>query len=63
MLGTCQDSVLDDAARVCGEILYFVHATESDVLNQPTRMYSFDPDRNPRRELAIDITAIGRPVL
>jgi hypothetical protein len=62
VLGTCQDSVLDDAARVCGEILYFVHATESDVLNQPTRMYGFDPDRN-RRELAVDITAIGRPVL
>lgn len=62
VLGTCQDSVLDDAARVCGEILYFVHATESDVLNQPTRMYGFDPDRN-RRELAVDITAIGRPIL
>ena len=62
VLGTCQDSVLDDAARVCGEILYFVRATESDVLNQPTRMYGFDPDRN-RRELAVDITAIGRPVL
>ena len=27
VLGTCQDSVLDDAARVCGEILYFVRAT------------------------------------
>lgn len=62
VLGTCQDSVLDDAARVCGEILYFMHATESDVLNQPTRMYGFDPDRN-RRELAVDITAIGRSVL
>lgn len=62
VLGTCQDSVLDDAARVCGEILYFVHATESDVLNQPTRMYGFEPDRT-RRELAVDVTAIGRPVL
>lgn len=62
VLGTCQDSVLDDAARVCGEILYFMHATESDVLNQPTRMYGFDPDRN-RRELAVDVAAIGRPVL
>lgn len=62
VLGTCQDSVLDDAARVCGEILYFVHATESDVLNQPTRLYGFEPDRS-RRELAIDTTAIGRPVL
>jgi hypothetical protein len=61
ILGTCQDSVLDDAARVCGEILYFVHATESDALNHPTRMFGFDPDRN-RRELAVDTATIGRPV-
>lgn len=62
VLGTCQDSVLEEAARVCGEILYFVHATESDVLNQPTRMFGFDDDRA-RRELAVEVATIGRPIL
>jgi hypothetical protein len=62
ILGTCQDSVLEEAARVCGEILYFVHETDSHVLNQPTRMYGFDADRQ-RQELAVEIATVGRPVV
>jgi len=62
ILGTCQDSVLEEAARVCGEILYFVHETDSHVLNQPTRMYGLDADRE-RQEIAVEIATVGRPVV
>jgi hypothetical protein len=44
ILGTCQDSVIYDAADVCGEILWFYHAAATDPYNQPTRAWGFDPE-------------------
>jgi hypothetical protein len=44
ILGTCQDSVVDDAADACGQLLWFEHSAVSDVYNQPTRLWGFDPD-------------------
>jgi hypothetical protein len=43
ILGTCQDSVIRDAAGACGEILWFAHEAYTDVFNQPTRAWGFDP--------------------
>ncbi|MGW6949184.1 hypothetical protein [Streptomyces xanthophaeus] len=42
ILGTCQDSVLADAADVCGELLWFTHASAADITNQPTTVWAFD---------------------
>jgi hypothetical protein len=39
VLGTCQDGVLDDAARHCGLLLYFQFRDPSDILNAPTRVF------------------------
>ncbi|MEH0819219.1 MULTISPECIES: hypothetical protein [unclassified Micromonospora] len=44
ILGTCQDSVIHDAAGVCGEILWFCHASASEPYNRPTRAWGFDAD-------------------
>ncbi|MBX7267506.1 hypothetical protein KIF24_16705 [Micromonospora sp. Llam7] len=44
ILGTCQDSVIYDAAGVCGEILWFSHTTASEPYNRPTRAWGFDSD-------------------
>ena len=43
ILGTCQDSVIRDAAGACGEILWFAHEAYTDVFNQPTRAWGHDP--------------------
>jgi hypothetical protein len=59
ILGTCQDSVLETAAEVCGELLWFIHATDIDPYNQPTRVWAFDPDRA-RVELTADWIRAGR---
>jgi hypothetical protein len=42
ILGTCQDSVLEAAAEVCGAVLWFTHAADADAYNQPTRVWAFD---------------------
>jgi hypothetical protein len=42
ILGTCQDSVIRDAAEQCGEILWFHHASDADPYNQPTRAWGYD---------------------
>jgi hypothetical protein len=59
ILGTCQDSVLETAAEVCGELLWFIHASDVDPYNQPTRVWAFDPDRA-RVELTADWIRAGR---
>ncbi len=41
ILGTCQDSVVVDAADVCGELLWFAHTSESEAYNRPTRVWGF----------------------
>ncbi|QHC19611.1 hypothetical protein GR131_31550 [Streptomyces sp. GF20] len=59
ILGTCQDSVLVDAADVCDELLWFVHASSSDAYNQPTRTWGHDSDGK-RVELTADWITAGR---
>lgn len=44
ILGTCQDSVIGDAAGVCGEILWFCHQSPTETYNLPTRIWGYDPD-------------------
>jgi len=61
ILGTCQDSVIFDAADVCGEILWFYHASATDPYNQPTRAWGFDPERG-RVELVAPWLEEGRPL-
>ncbi|MEU5990376.1 hypothetical protein ABZ806_15520 [Spirillospora sp. NPDC047418] len=60
ILGTCQDSVLVDAADYCGELLWFEHTTTSEPYNQPTRAWGFDEDRA-RAALTADWIRHGRP--
>jgi hypothetical protein len=59
ILGTCQDSVLTDAADVCGELLWFTHASATDYYNRPTRVWGFDPSAQ-RVELTADWVRSGR---
>ncbi|MFF7159747.1 hypothetical protein [Streptomyces sp. NPDC008139] len=59
ILGTCQDSVLADAADVCDELLWFVHASSSDAYNQPTLAWGHDTDGQ-RVELTADWITAGR---
>ncbi|TNC29427.1 hypothetical protein [Amycolatopsis alkalitolerans] len=42
ILGTCQDSVLVDAADVCGELMWFAHTSEAEAYNRPTRVWGFN---------------------
>jgi uncharacterized protein (TIGR02679 family) len=44
VLGTCQDGVLEDAARHCGLLLYFRFHDASDILNAPTRVFGTTHD-------------------
>jgi hypothetical protein len=59
ILGTCQDSVLEAAAQVCGEVLWFTHAADADPYNHPTRVWAFDPVGN-RVELTAGWLRSGR---
>lgn len=59
ILGTCQDSVLSDAADFFGELIWFTHAAATDALNQPTRVWGHDPDGT-RVELTTDWLRAGR---
>lgn len=60
ILGTCQDSVLTDAADHCGHLLWFEHATTAETYNQPTRAWGYD-DNGARVELTADWIRRGRP--
>lgn len=60
ILGTCQDSVLSDAADYFGELIWFTHATTTDAYNQPTRVWAYDPVAD-RVELTADWLRAGRP--
>ncbi len=62
VLGTCQDSVLVDAAAYCGELLYFEYASKSDVLNHPVRAFGFDPNGD-RVRLTADQLVSDRPLV
>jgi len=59
ILGTCQDSVLADAADVCGELLWFIHASAADIINQPTNTWAFDSN-GARTQLTEDWITAGR---
>jgi hypothetical protein len=62
VLGTCQDSVMADAAAHCGELIYFDYPSHEDALNRPTRMFGFD-QRRERVELTADALRSGRPLV
>ncbi|WP_051777874.1 hypothetical protein [Streptomyces violaceorubidus] len=59
ILGTCQDSVLVDAADVCDELLWFTHASSTDAYNQPTAFWGYDA-HGQRVELTLDWLTAGR---
>lgn len=42
ILGTCQDSVIHDAVRHCGQVLWFNHVSNNEVYNRPTRSWGSD---------------------
>lgn len=44
IFGACQNSVIEDAAARCGQILWFSHASYTDAFNKPTRSWGFDDD-------------------
>jgi hypothetical protein len=62
VLGTCQDSVMTDAAHHCGELVYFEYPSHQEALNRPTRMFGFDESRQ-RVELTAESLRSGRPVV
>ncbi len=59
ILGTCQDSVVVDAADVCGELLWFAHTSESEAYNRPTRVWGFT-ESGDQVELTADQMLSGR---
>jgi hypothetical protein len=59
VLATCQDAVLPDATRFCGQVVYFEYASKSDALNRPTRVFGFDANRE-RVELTLEDVTRGR---
>lgn len=59
ILGTCQDSVLSDAADYFGELIWFTHATTTDAYNQPTRVWGHD-SHGERVELTASWLQAGR---
>ncbi|HVU61244.1 MAG TPA: hypothetical protein VHD58_06270 [Mycobacteriales bacterium] len=62
ILGTCQDSVLSDAADFCGQVLWFTHASASDAFNQPVRTWGHTDDGR-LVELTRDWLTTGRPLV
>ncbi|WP_033440906.1 hypothetical protein [Saccharothrix sp. NRRL B-16314] len=60
ILGTCQDSVLVDAADVCGALLWFSHASTSDAYNRPTRAWAFN-ENSEQVDLTADWIKRGTP--
>jgi hypothetical protein len=62
VLGTCQDSVLADAATFCDEVLYFECPSKTDALNRPTRMLGFDANGE-RVDLGAEQILAGRQLM
>ncbi len=62
ILGTCQDSVIGDAAGVCGEILWFCHQAHTEAYNQPTRVWGYDANGE-RVALVHDWLTAGRSLV
>lgn len=44
ILGTCQDSVIHDAVRSCGQVLWFSHRDDQETYNRPTRSWGSDQE-------------------
>lgn len=59
VLGTCQDGVLEDAARHCGLLLYFQFRDPSDILNAPTRVFGTTHDGSVIEQTAPFIERLG----
>ncbi|MBB5912179.1 hypothetical protein BJY24_001046 [Nocardia transvalensis] len=62
ILGTCQDSVIGDAAGVCGEILWFCHQSPTEAYNRPTRAWGYDANGQ-RIELVREWLTAGRSLV
>jgi hypothetical protein len=45
VLGTCQDSVLEDAMDLADELLFFEYPRLEEAYNRPTRMFGFTRER------------------
>jgi hypothetical protein len=59
MLGTCQDGVLEDAARHRGLLLYFQFRDPSDILNAPTRVFGSTHDGSVVEQTAPFVERLG----
>ncbi|MFB8168369.1 hypothetical protein ACFC60_10525 [Kitasatospora purpeofusca] len=59
ILGTCQETLMDDAADFCGSILYFHYPSHTEALNTDTRMFGYD-DNNERVEITVEALLEGR---
>ncbi|WP_433549090.1 hypothetical protein ACQPZG_31550 [Streptomyces sp. CA-294286] len=59
VLGTCQESLLDDATEHSGELLYFNYPSHTEALNAPTRMFGYDANSE-RVELTMGVLQAGR---
>ncbi|MFJ1931569.1 hypothetical protein ACIPLC_15210 [Kitasatospora sp. NPDC086801] len=59
VLGTCQETLMDDAADFCGGILYFHYPSHTEALNTATRMFGYD-DNNERVEITLEALLAGR---
>ncbi|MDX3616498.1 coiled-coil domain-containing protein [Streptomyces europaeiscabiei] len=59
VLGTCQESLLDDATEHSGELLYFNYPSHTEALNAPTRMFGYDANGE-RVELTMEVLLAGR---
>jgi len=62
IFGTCQDSVLFDAAEASKSLLWFTHASEYDAYNQPVAVWAYD-DNTRRVKMTADWVCYGRPWL
>jgi hypothetical protein len=62
ILGTCQDSVLSDAADYCGQVLWFTHSSTADAFNHPVRTWGHTDDGK-LVELTREWLTTGRPVV
>ncbi|MGW1194532.1 hypothetical protein ACWD4B_01535 [Streptomyces sp. NPDC002536] len=59
VLGTCQESLMDDAADFFGELLYFTYPSLTEALNAPTRMFGYDSNGE-HLELTLEALLAGR---
>ncbi|MGF1432220.1 hypothetical protein [Kitasatospora sp. LaBMicrA B282] len=59
VLGTCQETMVDDAADYFGGLLYFHYPSHTEALNTATRMFGYDAN-NDRVEITLDALLAGR---